>query len=50
MRSYLAAREKQQALSDAARAQLRAQYFNANEAARVAALEAIGQESALLGH
>lgn len=50
VRSYLAAREKQHALSDAARAQLRAQYFDANEAARVAALEAIGQESALLGH
>ncbi len=50
VRSYLDAREKQQALSDAARAQLRAHYFDANEAARVAALEAIGQESVLLGH
>jgi len=50
VRSYLDAREKQQALSDAARAQLRTQYFDANEAARVAALEAIGQESVLLGH
>ena len=49
VRSYLNARAQQRALSDAARAQLRAQYFDANEAARVAALEAIGQESVLLG-
>lgn len=49
VRSYLNARAQQHALSDAARAQLRAQYFDANEAARVAALEAIGQESVLLG-
>ena len=49
LRSYIDAREQQQARSDAARAQLRAQYFDANEAARVAALEAIGQESILLG-
>ena len=49
VRSYLTAREKQQALSDAARAPLRAQYFDANEAARVAALEAIGEEAVLLG-
>ncbi len=51
VRSYLTAREQQQALSDAARAPLRAQYFDANESARVAALEAIGQEAVLLdGH
>ena len=48
LRSYIDAREQQQARSDAARAPLRAQYFDANEAARVAALEAIGQESILL--
>jgi len=51
VRNYLNARERQQALSDAARAPLRAQYFDASEAARVAALEAIGQEGVLLdGH
>ena len=49
VRSYLSAREQQHALSDAARAQLRTQYFDTNEAARVAALEAIGQEAVLLG-
>ena len=49
VRSYLTAREQQHALSDAARAQLRTQYFDTNEAARVAALEAIGQEAVLLG-
>ncbi len=49
VRSYLTAREQQQANSDAARAPLRAQYFDANEATRVAALEAIGEEAVLLG-
>ena len=49
VRSYLNARAQQRAVTDAARAQLRAQFFDANEAARVAALEAIGQESVLLG-
>lgn len=49
VRSYLDARGQQHALSEAARGQLRAQYFDANEAARVAALEAIGQEAVLLG-
>ena len=49
VRSYLDAREQQHARSDAARAQLRAQYFDANEAARVSALEAIGEEAVLLG-
>ena len=49
VRSSLTARDQQQALGDAARAPLRAQYFDANEAARVAALEAIGEEAVLLG-
>ncbi len=51
VRRYLAMRDQQHALSDAARAPLRAQFFSPNEAARVAALEAIGQEAELLnGH
>jgi len=49
VRSYLNARAQQNAVTAAARAQLRAQYFDANESARVEALEAIGQESVLLG-
>ncbi len=49
VRSYLTAREQQRASSDATRAPLRAQHFDANEAARVAALEAIGEEAVLLG-
>jgi lipase chaperone LimK len=48
VRSYLTAREQQRASSDATRAPLRAQRFDANEAARVAALEAIGEEAVLL--
>lgn len=49
VRRYLTTRDQQRALSEAERGPLRAQYFDANEAARVAALEAIGEEAVLLG-
>jgi lipase chaperone LimK len=49
VRRYLSARDQQRAVSEPERASLRAQYFDANEAARVAALEAIGEEAVLLG-
>ena len=48
VRRYLSVRDQQRAVSEPERASLRARYFDANEAARVAALEAIGEEAALL--
>jgi lipase chaperone LimK len=47
VRAYLAARTQLPASDALARDRLRAQFFNTNEAARVSALEAIGQEAAL---
>jgi lipase chaperone LimK len=49
VRAYLIARSQLPATDAPARERLRAQFFNASEAARVAALEAIGQEAALFG-
>jgi lipase chaperone LimK len=47
VQAYLAARTQLPATDTLARDRLRAQFFSVNEAARVSALEAIGQEAAL---
>jgi lipase chaperone LimK len=48
VRRYLTARDGLHTTTDTARAPLRTQFFSPSEAARVAALEAIGQEAVLL--